>query len=132
MTETYWVGDLCYVMHDCWAEVCAITFSGSDPQESGPMTLEDGREFVYFGTAHGDGVYGDQDGNTYPVDSGGIGAIRLSDIRDLEPWIDGGHLHEFPKGAVMSESFYSEGVIVIGGTVFIDTDPTFDEEDEGL
>lgn len=129
MTETYWVGDLCYVMHDCWTEVCDLTFPDSSTEIGGPLKLQDGREFVIFGTAHGDGVYEDQYGREYPVDSGCIGAIRLSDIRDTELWSEGGNLLEFPPGAVMKDSCYYDGTIVIGGTVFIYTDPHFEEDE---
>ena len=130
MKETYWVGDLCYVMHDVWPEVCNLVFPDPYTENRGAMKLADGREFVYFGTAHGDGVYQDQNGREYPVDSGGIGAIRLRDIRDTDLWIEGGCLHEFLPGAVMQDSYYDDGTIVIGGTVFIDTDPSYEEGDE--
>jgi hypothetical protein len=132
MTETYWVGDLCYVMHDCWPEVCNLVFPDGDSytENRGAMKLKDGREFVIFGTAHGDGVYEDQNGREYPVDAGCIGAIRKSDIRDTDLWSEGGNLHEFPEGAVQSESYYDDGLIVIGGTVRIDTDPEYFEDDQ--
>lgn len=121
MTDTYWVGDLCYVMHDCWSEVCNLAFPDLYTQNHGPMKLEDGREFVIFGTAYGDGVYEDQLGRAYPVDAGCIGAILLNEIRDTDLNIEGGNLHEFPPGVVMRNSYYDDGIIVIGGTLFIDT-----------
>jgi hypothetical protein len=40
-----------------------------------------------------------------------------------------GWLHEFPSGVVMQNSYYDDGTIVIGGTVFIDTDPSYEEDD---
>lgn len=130
MTETYWIGDLCYVMHDCWSEVCNLTFPDPYTENRGAMKLEDGREFVIFGTAHGDGVYEDQFGRAYPVDAGCIGAIRKSDIRDTDLWAEGGNLHEFEEGVVAQDSYYDDGTIVIGGTVFIDTDPSYEEDEE--
>ena len=84
MTETtvdYYVGDLCYVLRgdDVWDEVCSLTlFDNSEKQ----FQLQDGREFFMLGTAYGDGSYRDQFGRTYGVDSGTIGAIRMSDIPD--------------------------------------------------
>lgn len=129
MTEIYWVGDLCYVMHDVWPEVCNLVFPDPYTENRGAMKLEDGREFVIFGTAHGDGVYQDQNGREYPVDAGCIGAIRLSDIRDPELWSEGGNLHEFEEGAVTQDSYYDDGTVVIGGTVFIDTDPSYGEDE---
>ena len=131
MTETYWIGDLCYVMHDVWPEVCDLVFPGGDSykENRGAMKLKDGREFVIFSTAHGDGVYEDQFGRAYPVDAGCIGAIRKSDILDTDLWSEGGNLHEFPPEAVMQNSYYDDGTIVIGGTLFIDTDPSYEDEE---
>ena len=104
MTETttakYYVGDLCYVLHDEWSEVCSIvSFDNEDDPE---YELEDGRKFIFYSTAYGDGQYNDLDGLPYSVDSGSIGAIRVDDIRDpelarvLEQGL--GHIHEFPVG----------------------------------
>lgn len=79
MTATYYIGDLCYVLHDAWDEVCSLfTFDN----ETWEYQLQDGRKFFLFNTAHGEGVYQDQHGGRYPVDSGTIGAILVDDIRD--------------------------------------------------
>ena len=79
----YYFGDLCYVMHNEWDEACNIMFdpTNGDPGE-GVFALKDGRKFAIFGTRYGDGVYDDQEGREYCVDSGSIGCILLSDIRD--------------------------------------------------
>ena len=94
----YYVGDLCYVMHDEWSEVCdMISFDNEDDAE---YQLEDGRKFFLYTTAYGDGQYNDTEGRPYSVDSGTIGAIRVDDIRDPEfaRIVEGGlgHIHEFP------------------------------------
>lgn len=77
---TYYIGDLCYVMHDEWNEVCKLIIEGSNCKE-GKFSLKDGREFAIFNTAFGDGRYSDQYGfKDYCVDSGSIGCIRIEDI----------------------------------------------------
>lgn len=92
---TYWIGDLCYVMHEAWDEVCERVIEGERVLE-GKFGLADGREFVMFNTAYGDGVYNDGNLNDYSVDSGNIGAILLSDIRQTdENNINLGHVHTF-------------------------------------
>ena len=79
----YYVGDLCYVMHDVWQEVCDLTFPPDRKTGrglEGIFTLKDGRKFAIFGTAYGDGVYLDEDGEEYGVDSGTLGCILKDDI----------------------------------------------------
>lgn len=71
----YWVGDLCYVLHDAWQVV---------PFEDGIHTLPDGRRIAKFNTIHGDGVYVDDQGREYMVDSGSLGCILAADIRDTD------------------------------------------------
>lgn len=77
----YYIGDLCYVMHDEWSEVCDITIMSEQCLE-GEFTLRDGRRFATFGTAYGDGEYVSNIGTRHCVDSGSIGCIRVDDIRD--------------------------------------------------
>ena len=78
----YYVGDLCYVMHDEWDEVCGLFFEGRDDHgcNQGVFQLKDGRKFASFNTKWGDGVYFDQGGEEYGVDAGLIGCISLNDI----------------------------------------------------
>jgi hypothetical protein len=79
----YFIGDLCYVLSSKWDEVCDLTISGHECLE-GKFTLSDGTEFAMFGTAHGDGYYYDQMGNSYPVDSGTIGCVLFDKIDDID------------------------------------------------
>ena len=81
----YYIGDLCYVMHDEWNEVCELL----DPDDNsgrgleGEFTLKDGRRFAIYSTNYGDGEYETSDfDKTICVDSGTIGCILTSDIRD--------------------------------------------------
>jgi hypothetical protein len=80
----YYIGDLCYVMHDSWDEVCDLLFEGRDDQgcNEGEFTLKDGRKFAIYNTNFGDGVYRTDFGYSCCVDSGSIGCILKSDIRD--------------------------------------------------
>lgn len=80
----YYIGDLCYVMHDVWDEVCNLLDESQQTSGSieGEFTLKDGRQFAIYNTQYGDGEYEtDGDGNCC-VDSGTIGCILKSDIRD--------------------------------------------------
>ena len=80
----YYVGDLCYVMHDAWTEVCRLFFPPYSPPKGveGEFTLADGRRFASFATAYGDGEYRSSINTLHSVDSGSIGCIRMEDIRD--------------------------------------------------
>jgi len=76
---TYYIGDLCYVLHSSWDEVCRLVIQGDRVLE-GHFRLADGREFVMFNTAYGDGTYTDNLGGEYPVDAGNIGCILLESV----------------------------------------------------
>lgn len=96
----YYVGDLCYVMHDAWTEAVDLMFpSAAEGFESvnGILTLKDGRQFAIFSTSYGDGVYYDQWDNEYPVDAGSIGCIRLDDIKDPDADITLGTVIDFEQ-----------------------------------
>ena len=82
----YYVGDLCYVMHPEWDEVCELLFAGRNDGgcNEGEFNLSDGRRFAIFNTAYGDGLYPSNIGSNFSVDAGSIGCIRIDDIRDPE------------------------------------------------
>jgi hypothetical protein len=81
----YYVGDLCYVLGtDAWKELCDLTY----PKENkcgidGQFTLGNGRTVVIFHLPNGDGVYRDEQGRTYSVDSGTLG-ITLTEGLETE------------------------------------------------
>lgn len=118
----YWVGDLCYVMHDVWDEVCGLFFEGRTDHgcNEGMFTLKDGRKFVSFNTKWGDGSYTDLAENEYGVDAGLIGCILVSDIKyGDENSLNGGHIHEFNisffcSGGRSDQGHGWDGVIKIG------------------
>lgn len=123
----YYIGDLCYVMHEEWDEVCDLFFDRNSPYGclQGKFKLKDGREFVSFNTRYGDGTYYDQTRtNEYGVDAGLIGCIKVSDIRDQLP----------PDSVIVlfDQDFHchSDGSKLRFGHVVIDTDPGDEEEDE--
>jgi hypothetical protein len=128
---TYYVGDLCYVMHPQWKEVCNLTISGNGVLE-GEFNLANGVRFAVSSTAYGDGTYFDRQGRQYPVDAGLIGCIRVEDVYDPEWWLQG------MQTVVFAESFelqYDEGLIKFvyhdGNVVLaIDTDPVYEDEPE--
>lgn len=95
--------------------------------------LKDGRQFFMFDTAHGDGEYNDQFGNSYGVDSGRIGAIREEDIRFVnyskETIKRLGCFHTFEDPLTSDDCSCRDGLICIGH-LEIDTDPSYEEEEE--
>jgi len=133
----YYVGDLCYVMHNEWNEVCGVADLDNDEWE---YELEDGRKFIFFSTAFGDGEYEDLDGNLYSVDSGSIGAIKVDDITDLNGLQNAienglGHIHEFPVEIEGYDCYYQDGEINIYRVSiptgsFNDAEMAYDENNE--
>jgi len=123
----YYVGDLCYVLHDRWDEFCALTCSGSRVLD-GEFNLRDGTRFATYTTRWGDGNYFDEQGKSYDVDAGLIGCVALEDINFADPSnsIVGGRVVEFVRDFA---TFSSGGVISIG-TITIDTDPEHAEEED--
>jgi hypothetical protein len=126
----YYVGDLCYVLHDEWEEVCQLLFAGRDDHgcNQGEFNLKDGRRFAIYNTKFGDGNYFDQNGKSYDVDAGSIGCVLMRDI-------DLGHPDNFIAGGqqvTFDQDFYTgeqDGNIMIG-FISIDTDPVYEEEEE--
>lgn len=131
----YYIGDLCYVMHDAWDEVCSLTFPlGSDEEVNGELELSDGRKIVIFSTAYGDGEYFDQEGNAYGVDSGTIGAIKVDDIRDTNAHLEGGNIHEFAAEIDGNDCWSENGELgfykVVINTGDSDEDDHFEDDEE--
>ena len=122
----YYIGDLCYVMSDEeWDEVCSITIKDNKCIE-GEFNLKDGRRFALYGTAWGDGLYNDQYGHSYAVDSGTIGCILESDIKEnIDDILQLGALIDMNTPFVTSGGRGEpdwEGIIQFG-TVMIETSP---------
>ena len=125
----YYVGDLCYVLGDRWDEVCDLTIKDHQCLE-GEFELKDGTRFAMYGTAYGDGVYRDQNGNSYPVDSGAIGCVLVDSITPSELDESLGNVFDFDDDFTTS----ADGGIIYIGEIEIDTEgessPWDEEEDE--
>jgi hypothetical protein len=79
---TYYIGDLCYVMHPEWEEFCSLTINDRECLD-GEFSLADGRRFATYGTAWGDGSYPTNvSDELIGVDAGLIGCIRVEDIAE--------------------------------------------------
>jgi hypothetical protein len=127
----YYVGDLCYVLHAEWTEVCDLLFAGRDDYgcNQGVFNLKDGRSFAIFNTAFGDGVYQDNFGAEYMVDAGSIGCIKVSGIDRDHPdnFLTGGHIVGFDNDFEVD----TDGALLTFGHIRIDTDPQYyDDYDE--
>ena len=128
---TYYVGDLCYVMHDAWSEVCDLIIEGHSCKE-GEFTLADGRKFAIYNTAYGDGTYSSNGNGSYCVDSGSIGCIRVEDIRDetYSPEV----IDDLGQQIVFENDFSTRndrGTLCFGHVeVYTGDDPSYEEEEE--
>jgi hypothetical protein len=74
----YWLGDPCYSFdsQETWMELLNSCDFFRDPIGT---VVVGGKTFqvLGFGTAHGDGVYRDQEGHEYGVDAGLIGLVPV-------------------------------------------------------
>jgi hypothetical protein len=71
---TYIIADPCYVIPNVeWQEFCAAF----DWDTTTGVFEKHGMFAMGFSTAHGDGVFTDNYGNLYPVDSGTIGLVDV-------------------------------------------------------
>ena len=105
----YYVGDLCYVMHPQWSEVCDLMFAtGDNTVLDGEFNLANGVRFSLHSTAYGDGTYQDEIGRDYPVDAGLIGCIAVEDVVDPEAWLEGVQTVVFTRPFELK---YLDGVI---------------------
>ena len=122
----YYVGDLCYVLHDEWDEVCKLLFADRNDGgcNEGVFNLKDGRTFAIYNTAYGDGIYQDNFGAEYMVDAGSIGCIKLSGIdRDnSNNFLTGGQIVGFDNDFEVD----SDGALLQFGHIKIDTDPIWE------
>ena len=130
----YYIGDLCYVMHVEWDEVCGLFFEGRTDHgcNQGEFKLKDGRRFVSYNTKWGDGTYRDNSGRAYSVDAGLLGIIRLQDI-DLsreDNDCSGGTIVEFkqPFNCEGEDGFMRFGNVMIDTAEFHEYEYEGDEE----
>jgi hypothetical protein len=121
----YYIGDLCYVMHEDWDEFCELTIEGNNVKD-GVFTLKDGTRFATFTTKYGDGSYHSTIGNI-GVDAGLVGCIRIGDIKqsDRKNVKDG-------CAAIFNEEFEcfsdGDGTITFGRVVVYTGDEEHDDD----
>ena len=127
----YYIGDLCYVMHKEWDEVCGLFFKGRTDHgcNQGEFMLADGRRFACYNTRWGDGTYFDEARNRYSVDAGCIGCILVSDISiDDANNIGSGNVHEMTRDFNTSNE---DGILTFGHVIInTDNDDGFNDYEE--
>lgn len=109
----YYIGDLCYLLQDEWDECCELFFAGRTDHgaNQGGFTLKDGRNFVCYNTAYGDGEYFDNYGRAYGVDAGCIGLMAVPEGTHVE----GGHIVNFKNAFECSKE--GRGTMYFGDIV---------------
>lgn len=112
----YWVGDPCYANedHDVWMEQHdKFPWQGGGLPEGKECNVvwaeSNGDWYASAFTAYGDGVYEDEQGRSYPVDSGQIGVVPEECSESDKPF--GMHLVEFETPFAIT---YLNGTITIG------------------
>ncbi|WBF79576.1 hypothetical protein BNCALIDO_00187 [Aeromonas phage vB_AdhM_TS9] len=70
---TYYIGDFCYILKERDYEDIVCSFEYDEQPYKYKKFL-----FCFNNTAYGDGLYEDQYGNKYAVDSGTIGIINIA------------------------------------------------------
>ena len=130
----YYIGDLCYVMHAEWGEVCDLMFAAAgDDMVEGDLPMADGRNIFIASTAYGDGTYNDNKGNYYPVDSGTIGIIAVKDISDADREnISSGAVHTFETefNIIAHAGLFNIGDVVIDTAYEDSEDDEYDDYDD--
>ena len=123
---TYYIGDLCYVMHGEWDEVCGLIIDDHRCID-GEFELMNGTRFAIFSTKYGDGTYKDGRNREYCVDSGSIGCVPLDRIDQTNEanHVPFGHVVTFAEDFEVSAE---DGLIRFGSSVAINTGD--DEDDE--
>jgi hypothetical protein len=67
----------------------------------------------------------DEQGREYPVDAGLIGCVKVESV-DKDAKLGLGNVHTFESDF----DVYSDGQVITFGDVSIDTDPSFEDEDD--
>lgn len=140
---TYLVGDPCYAfsndLDENWQNWLEDAWKDADPNQ---IRILDGRvkgmRVAASGTAYGDGEYYDQNGFSYMVDAGMLGAVHIKFLRNLYPEHDGKTNDELEAALGMrvvefARPFhveYDDGIIQIGHIMIQTGDEDDEDEDE--
>jgi hypothetical protein len=120
----YYIGDLCYTMHDEWKEICEVICHPNFDDSFAVIQLDDGRIIGWSKTEYGDGEYLDNNGRSYGVDSGSLGCILLSDISEKDIGnVRLGNQVEMTKDFLID---YNRGDVIFGDLII----KTVDNEEE--
>ena len=119
--KSYWIGDPCYVLHDVWSEICDRFEMWGSPPGTTSIKCSNATVVLLACTAYGDGVYEDQEGRRYPVDSGMLGIVAVEDIKDDRARLDLGHIFEFDDNLFLLLEKDGRGTFTFGGKVKIRT-----------
>lgn len=122
----YYIGDPCYLFDKSWNDILGVT----DMFEN-DISNYHGHRFFVGNTAYGDGVYFDDKGRKYPIDSGLIGILSVSMI-DIDNHIKKEEISEFGNLVVFENDFgctIDNGYFLFGNIV-IKTNDGWDEEEE--
>ena len=111
----YWIGDLAYVIEDWLGQ-------GLHKLE-GVHRTQEGQSFAIYETAHGDGIFDDNDGDDYGSDSANIGCIPIDAIDQVSGL---GHLVRFHSPFVCR--WIEEGGFICFGDLAIKTSSLGDAE----
>jgi hypothetical protein len=114
----YYVGDPCYVLGDtAHGELCKMISPESEGMFAtgieGKHVLSDGRTVVLWKCPEGDGVYKDQNGRFYMVDSGCLGITLLEGLE--EQW-------EHPHPKIFPKETFMDFIMRLGNIVEYDSE----------
>jgi len=115
----YIVSDPCYVLND---DTYNEVLESADWHGEHKSTFGDGKSIWILPTAHGDGSYDGSNGRSYPVDSGHIAIIEVSEEHFRKGWKSNTVVDIIKPFAC---EVNDEGVMNFGNFLTIETDPQF-------
>lgn len=125
----YWVGDPCYCFDGSWHKILDSSNYLKEPY------YKDGVAVVCaLSTAHGDGMYLDRQGRSYPVDAGLIGLVLCGE----EDYAPGSRIVEFGNEikCYVNDDVAGHVIVFDSGDVKIEIptesedEDNYDDEDE--
>lgn len=122
--DKYFIGDPNYVLKDPYMYILNVQ------PDRGIFTNEGGLTFAKFRTYFGDGIFEDDDGDQYPVDSGCIAVLPMSicDEQQAEKHLGAIINMESPFPAEWEPDDGVEGDIVIANSIVIHTNPGWNDD----
>lgn len=113
----YALGDPCYTVSGTdWSDL----LESCNCFQDSPIGVIDGHYVLSFPTHHGDGVYRDNFGYSYPVDAGMIGLVPI------EYSLGGKYTRQVVFDSDVTA--YVSGSVLVFGDIRIDTNPNSEED----